>query len=115
MGTVAEYGTLCLGTNPDKALLENTCAGIKSKATLQTLVGVRETSASGGSKHLELTILPMNHGQGEEKMVNTYKYGASRGELKEIVTPVPSPLPFSSSTLSVDFSSSRVDIFTPHR
>ncbi|KAH8145953.1 uncharacterized protein LAJ45_10095 [Morchella importuna] len=59
-GTVAEYGTLCLGTSPERAPLENACAGIKSGTTLQTLVGIREIDGAGAGSgvNLELTVLP---------------------------------------------------------
>ncbi|KAI5838884.1 hypothetical protein DFP73DRAFT_616320 [Morchella snyderi] len=69
-GTVAEYGTLCLGTSPERAPLENACAGIKSGTTLQTLVGVRETSGQHGdqtnSKHLELTVISSENEVGDQ-------------------------------------------------
>ncbi|KAI5838882.1 hypothetical protein DFP73DRAFT_616318 [Morchella snyderi] len=102
-GTVAEYGTLCLGTNPDNALLGNACAGITSNTTLQTLVGVRETYASigneRGSKHLELMVLSKEAEAGNNLRIGTGRYGVSESKIKEVfgVTPVSSPGPVAPS------------------
>lgn len=51
--TIPDYMTLGLGTSAREHELDNTCAGISAKQTLQSVVKVGQTK----SEHLEIVVM----------------------------------------------------------